>query len=226
MPSNQRIVRRGFGPSKDIGGAQKVSEYVLEMIDVSKSFPGVQALKNVSFRLRPGTVHALMGENGAGKSTLMKCLIGLYQLNSAAYSSPARKCISQPRWKRQTRNFHDPSGVVPVKERSSPRTCISGRQPVRQACSLIIKAVPSRGERCEIWASISTHTKDGQPYRRQDADGGNRQSRFAGRFDYRYGRTHLVADQHRGSAAVRNDSKPPRKGRFHYLHLPQNGRNL
>ena len=59
-----------------------MSEFVLEMIDVSKSFPGVQALKNVSFRLRPGTVHALMGENGAGKSTLMKCLIGLYQMNS------------------------------------------------------------------------------------------------------------------------------------------------
>ena len=59
-----------------------MSEFVLEMIDVSKSFPGVQALKNVSFRLRPGSVHALMGENGAGKSTLMKCLVGLYQMNS------------------------------------------------------------------------------------------------------------------------------------------------
>jgi methyl-galactoside transport system ATP-binding protein len=52
--------------------------YVLEMIDISKTFPGVKALDSVTFRVRPGTVHALMGENGAGKSTLMKCLFGIY----------------------------------------------------------------------------------------------------------------------------------------------------
>ena len=54
------------------------SEYVLEMRGISKSFPGVKALDNVSINIRPGTVHALMGENGAGKSTLMKCLFGIY----------------------------------------------------------------------------------------------------------------------------------------------------
>ncbi len=58
-----------------------MSEYILEMLHVSKEFPGVKALRDVSFKLRPGTVHALMGENGAGKSTLMKCLLGLYQMN-------------------------------------------------------------------------------------------------------------------------------------------------
>jgi methyl-galactoside transport system ATP-binding protein len=54
------------------------AEYVLEMIGISKSFPGVRALDEVSLRVRPGKVHALMGENGAGKSTLMKCLFGIY----------------------------------------------------------------------------------------------------------------------------------------------------
>ena len=54
-------------------------KYVLEMENISKEFPGVKALDNVQLKLRPGTVHALMGENGAGKSTLMKCLFGIYE---------------------------------------------------------------------------------------------------------------------------------------------------
>ena len=54
------------------------TKYILEMIDICKEFPGVKALDKVQLRLRPGTVHALMGENGAGKSTLMKCLFGVY----------------------------------------------------------------------------------------------------------------------------------------------------
>ena len=53
-------------------------EYILEMTDIVKTFPGVQALKGVQLKVRPGTVHTLMGENGAGKSTLMKCLIGIH----------------------------------------------------------------------------------------------------------------------------------------------------
>ena len=55
-----------------------MSEYRLEMRNVVKTFPGVKALDGAQLRLRPGTVHALMGENGAGKSTLMKCMFGIY----------------------------------------------------------------------------------------------------------------------------------------------------
>ncbi len=56
-----------------------MSDYILEMQNITKEFPGVKALNNVSLKLRPGSVHALMGENGAGKSTLMKCLFGIYK---------------------------------------------------------------------------------------------------------------------------------------------------
>lgn len=56
--------------------------YVLEMIDINKEFPGVKALDNANLKVRPGTVHSLMGENGAGKSTLMKCLFGIYKKDS------------------------------------------------------------------------------------------------------------------------------------------------
>jgi methyl-galactoside transport system ATP-binding protein len=59
-----------------------MSEVLLQMKEICKSFPGVKALDKVSFSVKAGSVHALMGENGAGKSTLMKCLFGLYQMDS------------------------------------------------------------------------------------------------------------------------------------------------
>ncbi len=55
------------------------NKILLEMNNISKEFPGVKALDDVTLKVRTGTVHALMGENGAGKSTLMKCLFGLYK---------------------------------------------------------------------------------------------------------------------------------------------------
>ena len=55
-----------------------MSEYILEMNSISKTFPGVKALDKVSFKVKKGEIHCLVGENGAGKSTLMKVLSGVY----------------------------------------------------------------------------------------------------------------------------------------------------
>ena len=63
---------------------------LLEMRNITKEFPGVKALDGVSLTVRPGTVHALMGENGAGKSTLMKCLFGIYAKDSGSISLDGR----------------------------------------------------------------------------------------------------------------------------------------
>lgn len=58
---------------------EQQTDTILEFDDIGKRFPGVDALKGVSFRCRKGEVHSLVGENGAGKSTLMKCLSGIYK---------------------------------------------------------------------------------------------------------------------------------------------------
>src|ERR1700729_1778405 len=76
-PSTAEIVRQS--------GAVPGAEYLLEVSNVRKAFPGVLALDDVSFRLKRGHVHALMGENGAGKSTLMKIIAGVYTPDSGSF---------------------------------------------------------------------------------------------------------------------------------------------
>ena len=56
-----------------------MSDYILEMRNITKEFPGVKALNNVNFKVKRGEIHCLVGENGAGKSTLMKVLSGVYK---------------------------------------------------------------------------------------------------------------------------------------------------
>lgn len=70
-----------------------MAECILQMKGISKSFPGVKALSNVSFEVYPGEVHALMGENGAGKSTLMKILNGIYQPDEGEIIFNGKKAV-------------------------------------------------------------------------------------------------------------------------------------
>jgi simple sugar transport system ATP-binding protein len=59
-----------------------MNDYVIEMLNITKEFPGIRANDDVTLRLKRGEIHALLGENGAGKSTLMSVLFGLYQPES------------------------------------------------------------------------------------------------------------------------------------------------
>ena len=69
-----------------------MGQYVVEMNNIVKEFPGVKALQNVQFTLEPGEVHILLGENGAGKSTLMKILCGAYTKTSGSMKIDGREC--------------------------------------------------------------------------------------------------------------------------------------
>ena len=68
--------------SPPMSDAAPADEFLLEMRGINKSFPGVKALDNAQLKVRPYSVHALMGENGAGKSTLLKCLFGIYHADA------------------------------------------------------------------------------------------------------------------------------------------------
>ena len=59
-----------------------MEKYILQMEHITKTFPGVKALDDVTFQVKKGEIHALVGENGAGKSTLMKVLSGIYTANT------------------------------------------------------------------------------------------------------------------------------------------------
>ena len=63
-------------------GGIPLAKILLEMKNITKTFPGVKALDNVNLQVEEGEIHALVGENGAGKSTLMNVLSGIYPYGS------------------------------------------------------------------------------------------------------------------------------------------------
>ena len=115
-----------------------MSEYVLEMTGVCKSFPGVKALDHAQLKLHPGKVHALMGENGAGKSTLMKCMFGIYKMDEGQI-----KIDGQPV------TIHDPMDALekgiamvhqelqPIPARTVGENIFLGRYPMKKFLGFI-----------------------------------------------------------------------------------------
>lgn len=110
-----------------------MAEYKLELRGICKSFPGVQALDHVRLLLRPGTVHALMGENGAGKSTLMKCLFGIYKMDEGEiFLDGEAVTINNPdeAMKHGIAMVHQE--IQPVPARSVAENMYLGRFPVKK----------------------------------------------------------------------------------------------
>ncbi|MEG1991971.1 MAG: sugar ABC transporter ATP-binding protein [Acetivibrio sp.] len=109
-----------------------MSEYLLEMRGISKSFPGVKALDNVTIKVRPGTVHALMGENGAGKSTLMKCLFGIYKMDEGEIylnDKPVQVLNADDALHKGIAMVHQE--LQPIPERSIAENIFCGRYPTK-----------------------------------------------------------------------------------------------
>ena len=110
-----------------------MSEYLLELKGVCKSFPGVKALDNVQLALRPGTVHALMGENEAGKSTLMKCLFGIYKMDAGEiYMNGQKIQVDNPDEAMKLGIAMVHQELQPVPARSVAENLFLGRFPVKK----------------------------------------------------------------------------------------------
>jgi len=115
-----------------------MAEYVLEMRDVSKSFPGVKALDHAQLRLRPGTVHALMGENGAGKSTLMKCMFGIYKMDEGEiYIDGEKTVIKDPLDARSKGISMVHQELQPIPARTIGENIFLGRYPLKKLLGFI-----------------------------------------------------------------------------------------
>ena len=110
-----------------------MSEYVLEMKNICKAFPGVQALYNANLSLKPGHVHALMGENGAGKSTLMKCLFGIYKKDSGEIIYQGQEINNRDPFEALNRGIamvHQE--LLPIPDRTIAENIYVGRYPVKK----------------------------------------------------------------------------------------------
>ena len=138
--------------------------FVLEMLGIHKAFPGVVALEAVDLRLRPGTVHALVGENGAGKSTLMNCLFGIVApdagtivLDGAEVAFPSPRAALDAGISMIQQELH------PIPDRSVMENIWLGRFPTRRIAGLLgIDTVWLEAE-CSRYEFFSDVVKQTQP---------------------------------------------------------------
>ncbi|MBR4139637.1 MAG: sugar ABC transporter ATP-binding protein [Lachnospiraceae bacterium] len=115
-----------------------MSEYRLEMRGICKSFPGVKALDHAQLCLRPGTVHALMGENGAGKSTLMKCMFGIYKMDEGEIYFEGQKVeIGDPMEALKMGIAMVHQELQPIPARTVGENIFLGRYPMKKALGVI-----------------------------------------------------------------------------------------
>ena len=218
-PSTAQVVRES--------GAIPNAEYLLEVEKVRKAFPGVLALDDVSFRLKRGHVHALMGENGAGKSTLMKIIAGIYIPDSGSFRLKGQEIrLTSPLEALQY-------GIAMIHQELNLMNYMTvaeniwiRREPLNGFGFVRHEEMRRRTQRIVRPARHQHRSRSGsaRPQRRQSPDGRNRQG---GVLQFRHsdhGRADFRAHRARSRASLQDHSHPQGRGKGHHLHHPQNER--
>lgn len=139
-----------------------MTEPILSLRDIEKRFPGVHALRGVSFDVRPGEVHALLGENGAGKSTLIKIISGVHRPDSGTMTLDGKPVhFSNPNdaQNRGIATIYQELGLYP--ELIGAENIFMGHAPRRRFGPFSIVDWPEMERRArEILADLNIHDLD------------------------------------------------------------------
>ena len=199
----------------------------LEMLGITKTFPGVRALDEVSFGCARGEVHALCGENGAGKSTLIKILGGVYQPDSGMIRLDGREvAFSHPIAARRAgiSIIHQELSLLP--NRSVAENIFLGIEPTRFGL-LDRRTMREEARRLSEAARIVRRTRNPRPrsFHRAPADCRNRQSPGGRRPHPGYGRADRRSRPYRGHPFARSGAEAQRRGCVDRLYFSSDARD-
>ena len=198
-----------------------MDELLVEMVDIAKSFPGVRALENAQFDLRPGEVHGLVGENGAGKSTLMKILAGIYRRDAGVIRIRGEEQeITSPRAAQDLGISIIHQELNLMGHLTVAQNIFIGREP-RRGLLLDEKALNRKtaaAVRGSPHPAGSAHARV-PACRGTAADGRDRESALLQLGRPGHGRAHRSAHRHRDRRAVPDHPPPPGAGPRDRPHL-------
>ena len=192
----------------------RVTETAIRATGISKAYEGVHALQSVSFELRAGEVHALVGENGAGKTTLIKIVTGAVQPDEGTLERA-----------RQRRRAHDAGGVAHARHRGDLPAAVAVSRISRVAENIALALEGGHAWRRVDWPARRRDRRGAARARRRGhlsrpAGRDAQHARAAARRDRQgdrrrrtrpdHGRTDGVADRARGGAALRRHRPPAR----------------